>query len=476
MAHGRGRGPGAWLVATLLTACGGGSGGTESPADAETPAPDAARPEIDAEGDVPDSAVRGRRPDARRPRRDRRRADAARRRRPRPTPPAPDAALGPGGPALPPCTAEGACEAAGSICLTNQATGEQFCGVDCSGMGECPRGSQCFDLGEGNMQCAPTQATCAGWPPSDLGAPCDVDATCRRGADQCVLGFCTLGCASDAECPNGFRTCLAGVCQPDWMGGPEGCGLGATACAADDGSVCWQGDADHPLPATVRPFDTMPCDDDAQCNAGARCGLIGGARRCVPAPCACLDESTRGPLDDALALTGLTRCDAIFTRESMDLFPENLRADGWRLPFYDRIHRESPRALDFGRALTTQWAAAESEGGAAGVLIERLARPCSARRSPRPRPGADDTDLLEVGPGHLGGGGRSRPLPPRGRHQRLLRRARRGPAAALRRCSPPPPAWPWPGTRCSPPPASTPRRPRTSSSACPAPWWRCPGA
>jgi hypothetical protein len=393
MAHGRGRGPGAWLVATLLTACGGGSGGTESPADAETPAPDAARPEIDAEGDVPDSTVRDAAPTPA----DAASTDAA----PEPADAAstdaqaPDAAPGPVDLLCRPCTAEGACEAAGSICLTNQATGEQFCGVDCSGMGECPRGSQCFDLGEGNMQCAPTQATCAGWPPSDLGAPCDVDATCRRGADQCVLGFCTLGCASDAECPNGFRTCLAGVCQPDWMGGPEGCGLGATACAADDGSVCWQGDADHPLPATVRPFDTMPCDDDAQCNAGARCGLIGGARRCVPAPCACLDESTRGPLDDALALTGLTRCDAIFTRESMDLFPENLRADGWRLPFYDRIHRESPRALDFGRALTTQWAAAESEGGAARVLIELGATLLGAPLPASQAPGESDTDLLE---------------------------------------------------------------------------------
>jgi hypothetical protein len=115
-------------------------------------------------------------------------------------------------------------------------------------------------------------------------------------------------------------------------------------------------------------------------------GRFGGRARCVPAPCACLDESTRGPLDDALvALTGLTRCDAIFTRESMDLFPENLRADGWRLPFYDRIHRESPRALGFGRALTTQWAAAERRGRRCARAHPNSARPCSARRSPRPR-------------------------------------------------------------------------------------------
>ncbi len=393
MALGRGRGPGAWLVASLLTAC-GGSGGTDSLADAEAPSSDAARP--DAAISEPDATVRDAAPppaDA-----DPATGDAT------PTPGdaaitdalAPDAAPGPVDLLCRPCTADGACEAPGSMCLTNQSTGEQFCGVDCSETDVCPRGSQCFDLGDGNKQCAPTQATCAGWPPSDLGAPCEADAACLRGADRCVLGFCTLACGADTDCPNGFRTCLGGVCQPDWMGGPQGCGLGATACADEAAAgECWQGDAEHPLPVTVRPFGTKACAQDADCAEGAHCGRVGGAARCVPAPCACLDESTRGPVDDALALTGLTRCDAIFTRESMDLFPENLRADGWRLPFYDRIHRESPRAEAFGRELTTRWAAAEAEAGSPGVLGELGATLLGA---PLPAPevvGERDADLIE---------------------------------------------------------------------------------
>jgi hypothetical protein len=44
----------------------------------------------------------------------------------------PDAALRPVDLLCLPCTADGRCETPGAICLTNQATGEQFCGLDCS--------------------------------------------------------------------------------------------------------------------------------------------------------------------------------------------------------------------------------------------------------------------------------------------------------------------------------------------------------
>ena len=312
----------------------------------------------------------------------------------------PDAFVAPADLLCRPCTADGTCESPGAMCLTNQATNEQFCGLDCSTDGECPRGATCYDLGEGNRQCAPTQATCAGWPPSDLGAPCDDDSTCRRAANRCFDGFCTTDCATDSDCGPGFRTCLNAVCQPDWMGGPEGCGRGVSACGAGgvcpDGRQCWTGDDAHPLPATVRPFCTSACEVTGDCVPGEICASVAGELRCLPAACACLNEGQHGALDQALALTRLSRCDAIFSHESMDLFPENLRADGWRLPFYDRIHRESPQAVDFGRALTTRWAAAEAAAGA-GAVIARLGETLLGAPLPEAAAsGALDADLVEA--------------------------------------------------------------------------------
>jgi hypothetical protein len=287
---------------------------------------------------------------------------------------APDAAPRPVDLLCLPCTADGQCATPGAICLTNQATGEQFCGLDCAAPGaECPRGSSCFDLGQGAFQCAPAAATCATWPPSDLGAPCAADADCRLGADRCAVGVCTTACGSAADCAPGFRTCLAGHCLPDWMGGPEGCGRGATACgvegACPEGTACQAGDAATPLPGTVAPFCARTCEDDPSvCGPGERCGRFGGRSVCLPEPCACLDEGAPDLLDEALAVAGLHRCEAVFRRETMDLFPPNLSADGWRLPFYDSVHRNAPRAIGWGREVTDALAGPEGRATAAGVI------------------------------------------------------------------------------------------------------------
>jgi hypothetical protein len=310
----------------------------------------------------------------------------------------PDAALRPVDLLCLPCTADGRCETPGAICLTNQATGEQFCGLDCSGPdAACPRGSSCFELGEGAFQCAPAAATCATWPPSDLGAPCAADADCRLGADTCADGLCTTACATSADCAPGFKTCLAGHCLPDWMGGPEGCGRGATACgeggACPEGSTCQSGDGEAPLPTTVAPFCARACDaDPGVCGPGERCGRFGGRALCLPEPCACLDEAApeRGLLDEALVAAGLNRCEAIFRRETMDLFPPNLSADGWRLPFYDAVHRHAPRAIGWGREVTDALAgpgagaAAAEVIRAAGAVLTGGPLPTAAEAAPAP--------------------------------------------------------------------------------------------
>ncbi|MEK6606035.1 MAG: hypothetical protein AABZ30_00070 [Myxococcota bacterium] len=49
-------------------------------------------------------------------------------------------------------------------------------------------------------------------------------------------------------------------------------------------------------------------------------------------------------LDEALALVGLDRCTLAFTEDEWDYFPNSIRADDFRLPFFDAVHDAPLRA------------------------------------------------------------------------------------------------------------------------------------
>ena len=274
-----------------------------------------------------------------------------------------------------PCDEAVPCTTAGSICLTNQTTGEQFCGLDCRmDAAVCPRGSACFELDEGQAQCAPTNATCNGWPPSDLGAPCQADAECRHGAQTCIYGFCSTACATDADCAAGVRACVDGYCLPDALSGPEGCGVGPTSCAraggCGDGRVC----SDTLLPETPQRFCTVACADTSTCAPTETCAVVGAVRLCLPSPCACVEASDPDDLlSHALSLTGLDRCTALFASATLDLFPANVRADAFRLGFFDRIHRNGLTAVDWGQGVVTELSAAAVHSQPVSRLISSAA-------------------------------------------------------------------------------------------------------
>lgn len=303
-----------------------------------------------------------------------------------------------------PCSADGSCGTPGAICLTNQNTMEQFCGVDCTD-GTCPWGSTCFDLGNGAFQCAPSNATCEGWPPSDLGRPCGDDpAVCATEATACAEAgdaqYCTRECATVADCPVGYGRCLEGLCQADWTAGPEGCGLGAGAgLPGCDGGACPDGLAcreDGP-----RPVCTRACASDDDCaDLGGRCATTAdGGRVCLDVACACMERDPDGLYDAALALAGLDRCSAIFTRESLDVFTPALRNDPWRLSWFNVVHDQPSGSIPWSRAVDARLAGAAEGGAPLSALINEgaalLDRPIAAEVAAAPEPDAD-APLLEA--------------------------------------------------------------------------------
>lgn len=347
--------------------------GDASPADAESPAdagPDAALPPDAATDAAPtDAALAG---------------DAS-----------PDAAPPPAAPTFcAACTENADCLEPGAICLTNQATGEQFCGRDCAPEGVvCPRGSQCYDVGNGNLQCAPTTATCATWPPSDLGLACTRDNQCASGADRCDRGLCALGCETARDCGASGYACDEGVCRPAWSLGPEGCGLGLR-CGADaacpDGRLCVDATAGGaPMPTRVPAFCAAPCEDDAACDADEVCAEVNTRRVCLPARCACLaDVTTPSLVDEALGVAGVHACDAGFDSTRLALFPPTLSADAFRLSFFDTVHRDAPSAVEFGAATSRAFGADLRAASGVARAIARQADALDAPTMGEPTPAA----------------------------------------------------------------------------------------
>ena len=301
---------------------------------------------------------------------------------------------------------------AGAICLTNNATSEQFCGLDCTNPADkCPRHTECVSIGDTLSVCLPFGGTCVGWPPSDIGIDCARDAGCVNGADRCVFAgdarYCSRGCESDRDCPVGYARCTPDGCRADWELGPEGCGrrgdspLVSCADGCPDGLTCATDLLGAEiLPEPVAPFCTAACEDDEGCPDGTACrATASGTRICLDRACDCLgrpDASTA--FDRALELAGVDRCSAIFGREVWDTFLPSLSRDPFRLSFFNAVHGYPAGALDWARALDADLAARASSPTPAAGVIERgaalLDRPVTGEPSP-PEPAAEEP-LIEA--------------------------------------------------------------------------------
>lgn len=229
-----------------------------------------------------------------------------------------------------------------ATCREDEATGDLVCAPNesCAPMSSrraqaCPatgcvgRYSECVDLTRADDVHGRTGVVCL--------PPCERDADCEDGLRRCMTVRTSTGATTRA-------------CVPDDRFGPDACGLKAinprglgapcdamTACP--NSLECVTG-LD---PALTRGFCTASCASDAACGAGARCLSVGTrGMRCVPDDCACAAGPRDALLDRALAqgTPPWSRCNLFFTIPTLDAFPLNVSRDRFRLPVFDRIHRD----------------------------------------------------------------------------------------------------------------------------------------
>lgn len=180
---------------------------------------------------------------------------------------------------------------------------------------------------------------------------------------------CLPACARDSDCEDGARRCrivptregaMVRACVPDDRVGPEACGVRAVnprgvgapcdamnPCAA--GLSCATG-----LDPALRGFCTAGCARDEDCGGGdARCLPVPGmGARCLPRDCACASREGETLLDRALAAESAapwSRCNLYFAHANLDAFPLWLTRDRFRLPAFDRVHRDWRAGVDFAR-------------------------------------------------------------------------------------------------------------------------------
>ena len=251
------------------------------------------------------------------------------------------------------CTADADC-ANGGQCLTNQTTGEQFCGAVCGAESDCPRGTTCYELSDTQKQCVPFSGSCTNFPPSDLGGPCETDSQCQNGASLCDVvgdrGYCTIECEHDNDCMTGLSHCLNNRCVADWTQGPEGCGRwndsSIVNCSADNTCPTDQTCLKTLLPnypERLGPICGLPCDAGATCPDDTTCSRVGEAGHfCLPKPCACLGQPIEEMgFDQALEQVQLHRCDVGISSETLNRFEWSMAHDVFRLPYFNRIYGDA---------------------------------------------------------------------------------------------------------------------------------------
>lgn len=290
----------------------------------------------------------------------------------------PDMSVPPPGLVCDACTTDADC-ATGGQCLTNQSTGEQFCGAICATESDCPRGTTCYELSETQKQCVPFSGSCTNFPPSDLGGPCETNSQCQNGASLCDMigdrGYCTIECEGDADCTTGLSHCLGNRCLADWTQGPEGCGrwtdTSIVNCGPDDACPTNQTCLTTLLPnypTRIGPVCGLPCDLETPCPGNTTCSRVGEAGQfCLPKPCECLAQPIEeAGFDQALEAVQLHRCDVGIASETLNRFDWSMAHDVFRLPYFNRIYGDAYGGYRWART----WRSSVAEHAFAGNVSE----------------------------------------------------------------------------------------------------------
>lgn len=274
-----------------------------------------------------------------------------------------------------PCRTDAECGDDGSVCAAvdaMRAPGLRECRLLCPTVGErCEAAvaATCREDEHGNRVCTPDAA--AGCIPmtSRRGSVCPAEG-CTGRYDLCVnldanrpsVGragtACLGGCMTDADCEDGARRCrdvrtgsgaAARACVPDDRIGPDACGNGAidarglnAACDMTMGRGCPAGlRCVTPASPSLRGFCTLGCTDDTVCGTGARCDRAQSV--CVPDGCRCGFEPREQLVDLALRADNAApwdRCNLFFSAATLDAFGAFVTRDRFRLPVFDRVHRD----------------------------------------------------------------------------------------------------------------------------------------
>ncbi len=279
-----------------------------------------------------------------------------------------------------PCEMDSDC-ASGGQCLTNQTTGEQFCGAVCDTESDCPRGTTCYELSETQKQCVPFSGSCANFPPSDLGGPCTDDSDCQNGAMLCDRvgdrGYCTLECTQDSDCITGLSNCVDNRCIADWTQGPEGCGrLMDTAVANCDADGACPSDQTcltevlQDYPSRLGALCGVPCNADTPCPDTTQCARVGDAGEfCLPKACECLiRRPEESDFDRALQSVELHRCDVGIASDTLNRFEWSMAHDVFRLPFFNRIYSDAYGGYRWARNWRASVAREATVGNVANVI------------------------------------------------------------------------------------------------------------
>lgn len=306
-----------------------------------------------------------------------------------------------------PCETDGEC-ASGGQCLTNQTTGEQFCGAVCDTESDCPRGTTCYELSETQKQCVPFSGSCANFPPSDLGGPCTDDSACQNGATLCDQvgdrGYCTIECMQDSDCITGLSNCVDNRCTADWTQGPEGCGrLMDTAvanCDADgscpNGQTCLT-EIIEDYPSRLGALCGVACNADTPCPDHTQCGRVGDAGTfCLPKACECLAQPPEeATFDRALQSVELHRCDVGIHSDTLNRFEWSMAQDVFRLPFFNRIYTDAYGGYRWARDWRTS-VAQEAAAGSVAQVVRLSARTLGVEVTTPALPPTPSLEMSEI--------------------------------------------------------------------------------
>lgn len=252
------------------------------------------------------------------------------------------------------------------------APGLRTCQTACKTRGSAcaaPVAATCQESDSGALVCVPTVSCIPMESRRNVACPANgcvgryrvcADLARTTGLNGRTGNVCLAPCARDSDCEDATRRCLPTptregqtvlACVPDDRTGPDACGVIAVnprgvGAPCDATTACTGGlECLADLDANVRGFCSAACTRDEDCGGGGVRCLRAGDRgmRCVPRDCECLAGTRDALLDRALAGGGAppwTRCNLYFTSANLDAFPPAVTRDRFRLPVFDRVHRD----------------------------------------------------------------------------------------------------------------------------------------